>query len=198
MSKTAMVVVLIALISLGLYLSHLVNTGEDSPFSNFFHSTSQPFSTWHKFIPQSNRFTVMLPDMPQYIRDLVNIPNTDKKRQYEMYIAEEVNGTLFFINIITYPNEVDTSSSIPILQDLVTEMMQSHPKNQLLKLENTLFQTHQMVEFEMDNDEFKVQGKAFMIGKVMYVLNYIARKEDFNLEDYKYFTDSFHLLKIEE
>ncbi len=154
---------------------------------------SQAFIDWKDFTPPSGRFKVNMPSTPHYARDAVDIPNTDKKRQYEMYASEKVNGSLFMINVITYPKDVDTSNSEEILKLMVEELMKSNPENQLVSLKQVTYQSHPALEFNINNAKFKVQGKMFMWEKTLYVLSYVARKEDFDITEYNHFMNSFIL-----
>ena len=158
---------------------------------------SENFSTWKKFAPQSGLFKVMLPDTPQYAKDLVAIPGSDKKRRYDMYASEKINGTLFLISVITYPQDVDTSLTDDILRQTLDELMKSHPDNRLSNFKNNLFKTHQTLDFSLNNGEIQVEGKILMVDKTVYVLSYITRNDNFDPKEYHHFMDSFELLNKE-
>ncbi len=151
-------------------------------------------SDWKEFTARSGNFKALLPSDPQYARQGVEIPNSDKKRRYDLYASEKVNGTVFMISISTYPPEIDTSDVPQMLQGALTELMQGNPDNKLLKQEDTIYQNQPALEFTIENDPFKVEGIAFMVGKALYVLSYTARTTDFNPAEYKHFIDSFVLL----
>lgn len=152
-----------------------------------------PFADWREFEAKAGKFKVFLPVVPQYIKEAVAIPNTDLKRRYEMYIAQEPNDTIFMINLITYPNEIDTKDVRQTLHDLVDEMKASKPDNKLVEIKDNTYQDYPAVDFTLANPEFEVKGKAFMIDKMVFVLDYISRKENFALEKYDFFMNSFKL-----
>lgn len=149
---------------------------------------------WKEFVARSGNFKALLPSDPQYAKQGVEIPNSDKKRRYELYASEKVNGTVFMISISTYPPDMDTSDVPQMLQDALTELMQGNPDNKLVKQEDTIYQNQPALEFTIENDPFKVEGVAFMVNKALYVLSYTARTLDFNPDEYKHFIDSFVLL----
>ncbi len=156
-------------------------------------SSPNTFEDWREFTPPSGRFEVQIPATPQYAKDAVAIPNTNTKRRYEMFASEKIDGTLFMISMITYPKEVDTSNTQEMLRGIVDELMHSNPLNRLINLENSSYQTHPAIDFDMISPQFKVQGKALIDDKTIYVLSYAARKDDFDTSEYQHFIDSFVL-----
>lgn len=158
-------------------------------------SDKEDFSTWQDFIPRSGLFKVLLPHTPQYAKDLVSIPDSDKKRRYDMYASEKIDGTLFLISVITYPSEVDTKNSHEILNQTVNELMQSNVDNRLISRKEIQFEKYPAVDFSMNNRDFHVQGRAILVDKIVYVVSYITRKNDFDPVEYQHFIDSFELLK---
>ncbi len=187
MKKIAIIVVCLAILGVTLYSAYdywLVRKGE-----------ADSLATWKEFIPRSDLFKVLLPYSPQYGKDYISIPNSDKKRRYDMYVAEKIDGTLFLISVISYPSEVDTSASDKILRQNLEELMHNKPDNRLVKLSDTIFQQDQAIEFSFENRDLHVEGKGIQDGHIVYMLSYIARKENFDPNEYQYFVDSFHLLK---
>lgn len=164
------------------------NVSESSMQSN-----PHAFKDWREFTPPSGRFEVQLPATPQYAKDALVIPNTHTKRLYEMFVSEKIDGTLFMISMITYPKEVDTSNPQEMLRGVIDELRHSNPLNRLINLENSSYQSHPAIDFDMLSPQFKVQGKALMDDKTIYVLSYAARKDDFDTSEYQHFMDSFVL-----
>jgi hypothetical protein len=199
MNKIVVVIICLVIILLGalyfvpsLQKSFKVFPGGSSVKSTT--SDAENFSTWQKFVPRSRLFKVMLPHKPQYAKDLLPIPDSDKKRRYDMYASEKIDGSLFLISVITYPMEVDTSFPEDIIRQTVDELMRSKPDNQLSKLDKNLLRTKPAFDFSIDNKDFHVEGQVIMDDKTVYVLSYIARKDEFDPIEYQYFIDSFQLL----
>lgn len=159
-------------------------------------ANSENFSTWEEFLPRSGLFKVLLPQKPQYAKDLVAIPGSDKKRRYDMYASEKIDGTLFLITVITYPTEAEASSSDDLLRETVDELMRSKSDNRLTKLENGFFQKQNSLNFSIENQKFHVEGKVFIAGKRVFSLSYITLKDNFDSAEYQHFIDSFKLLTI--
>jgi hypothetical protein len=156
-----------------------------------------PYADWREFIPQSKKFKVMLPTVPQYAQDSNLIANTEQKRFYEMFISEKLNGAIFMISQITYPAEYNVNTR-QLLKDTIDEMVKSNPDNTLNFVNDTTFLDQTAFDFNITNKDFGVDGKAFMYGKTIYLLTYIAKNAEFNKEEYKHFLDSFHLLTQKE
>lgn len=157
------------------------------------------FAEWREFTAQTGKFEVLLPAAPQYAKEAVPIPNMeDKKRRYEMYVSEKMNSTIFMVSLITYPSDFDMSNIDEMLHSAVDEMMQTNPKNRLTKNEDSQFNGNQALDFEIDNMEYHIAGKVFLVGKTVYLLTYIAKDDNFNLKEYEHFIDSFKLLNGKE
>jgi len=151
------------------------------------------FADWRLFEPASKDFKVDLPAIPQSAKQTVVIPNTDKKRRYEMYASEKMNGSLFMVNLITYPNDIDTSNHEEIIRGMMDELMLGNPDNHLANFEKTEFKNHEAFNFNIQNEQYDIQGKAFMVEKVLYLLFYASHQGNFNKADFQHFLDSFSL-----
>jgi hypothetical protein len=202
MSKIWLIVILLLLLLFGLFyfsfnLKNAYETLSGKRVSSTKSYEDDNFSTWSEFVPQSGLFKVTLPHSPQYAKDLVAIPNSDKKRRYDMYASEKIDGTLFLISMITYPLDVKTSPSDEILKETVEELKRSKPDNRISKSNNSTFETYPAVDFGITSPEFDVEGKAFIVDQIEYVLTYVTRKNDFDPVEYQYFIDSFKLLNKE-
>jgi hypothetical protein len=152
------------------------------------------FSDWAEFIPQSKRFKVSLPSKPQYAKDLLPIPNSNKKRPYQIYASEKIDGTVFMISVITYPPEVDTSNSHEMLKGLVDELVQSKIDNRLNKIDKSQFQEYDSVDFKISSSDLEAQGKAIQVDNNVFILTYIAKHSDLNQMEFEHFIDSFIIL----
>lgn len=153
------------------------------------------FSTWKKFIPSSNLFEINLPNPPQYGKDYVQIPGTDKKRRYDMYASEKLDGTLFLITVITYPPNYDTHDSFKILQENIDDLMHQKVDNRLNNLLQSQFQNHDTLDFSFENKDFIVDGRSIHDDPIVYMLSYITKKNNFDHEEFQHFIDSFKILK---
>lgn len=193
---TLLVSLILLFLCMFYFFPSLKNTYKSLP-GDFKSSTlpdSKVFSSWKEFVPQSRLFLVKLPSDPQYAKDLVAIPNSDQKRRFDMYASEKIDGTLFLVSIITYPDEADTSFTSDILRQTVEELMRNKPDNKLTKIQDNVFQLHPTLDFSFDSQQFHVEGKVIMVNKRVFVLSYVTRKNEFDPAEYQYFIDSFKLL----
>ena len=153
----------------------------------------KPFANWLEFEPQSKAFKVQVPAVPQSAQQIVELPGSNKKRHYEMFASEKLDGSLFMVNLINYPPEANISNKDEILHSVVDELLHGNPTNRLNQLEDSSFKDHQALDFNIENKQFNVQGKAFMVDKIVYLLIYVSQPINFNEEDFKHFLDSFEI-----
>lgn len=152
-----------------------------------------PFADWRKFVSPSDRFTVSLPAVPQYAQDSVPLPGKNKMRKYEMYISEKLDGAIFMISLITYPDDMDVKRGDEVLHQVINEMMETKPDNKLTNISKSTFLKHPTFDFDIKNKDFFVKGKAFLVNSTVYLLTYIASSSTFTIKDYDHFMDSFEI-----
>lgn len=192
MSKSVGIIILIAVVAGLIFLvDNIKSAYKVIPITADPTMQVAPFSDWREFVSTANGFKVSLPDYPQHASQNVSIPKTDKKRRYEMYAAEKIDGTVFMINVITYPSQADLVSPVAVTEEIVREMMEKNPNNKLDKIDHTMFEGHEAADFVIQNPERKISGKVVVIGKVLYLLTYIAKKENFSEADYQHFIETF-------
>lgn len=198
MSKSVVTIIFIALL-IGVYFlvdnikkSYEILPIKESPTMQVGH-----FDNWGEFTSHVKGFKVSLPSYPQHAKQAVSIPKTDKKRLYEMYASEELDGSVFMVSVITYPTGFMLSSpNDDSLQEIVEEMMQTNANNHLEKLEHTDFRKYPALDFVILNNEFKIYGKVFMEGNTAYLLTHVAKKENFSMDEYNHFINSFQLVEV--
>lgn len=155
--------------------------------------TAAPYSDWLAFTPDSKEFKVMFPAYPQSAEETVPIPASDKKRHYMMFVSQMLNNTICMVSQVIYPADYDFSDPKGIMHDIVNQLLQGNPNNRIKSSEDTTFQGYPAYDFQITSKEFNIAGKAFIHNKTVYLLTYIAKQADFNLDDYKHFIDSFEL-----
>lgn len=152
------------------------------------------YADWREFTPQTKKFKVSLPAVPQAAHETVDIPNSDKKRFYEMYVSQKLNGAIFMVSLITYPPDYSISDPHALLKEVIDEMAKTNPNNHLDKLTDKQFLNQPAYEFNLTNSDFGVEGMAFLAGKTAYLLTYISKNSAFNEDEYKHFISTFQLI----
>lgn len=155
-----------------------------------------PFADWREFVPKSEKFKVTFPAPPQYAKEAIEIPGTNLLRRYEMYVSEKLDGDVFMISLISYPEGYDISNSKQLLRELIEEMKISKPGNQIKKLNEKTFQKQEALEFNIANPKFGVEGVAFLLDRTVYLLTYVADTADFSMNEYEHFIHSFQLMGV--
>lgn len=199
MSKIGMIILCLVIIVFGLFyaipgLKNRILTGTFQTSSQ--KAESDKFSTWEEFVPQSGLFKVRLPHAPQYAKDFIPISNSDKMRRYDMYASEDIDGTLFLISVITYPDVIEDSLTEDVLHQTIDELMKSNADNHLKRVEREIFNMQNALNFSIENRDFLVEGKLMTVGKRIFVLSYVSLAENFDLLEYQHFVDSFKFLTI--
>lgn len=151
------------------------------------------YTDWRSFSPPDRKFAVLLPVPPQHAKDTVEIPRSELKRSYEMYISETLNGSIFMISIITYPREYPVVDQKSTLNDLVQEMVQTHSQNRLFSSQEGTFDKFPAVSFDINNPIYHIVGKVIAVQNTYYLLSYLAKKEQFDQVEYDYFLRNFQI-----
>jgi hypothetical protein len=186
MSKVALLAALIIILGIGTYYFNRNKRTEIGEQDNF--------ATWNEFIPRSNLFKVLLPHAPQYGKDFLAIPKSEKKRRFDMYISEKIDGSLFLISVITYPPDYAAPPSNEMMRQNIEELIQNKSDNKLTKISNRPFEGRNALDYTIESKDFHVAGRSIHDDHVVYMLTYITRNENFDQEEYEHFIQSFHLL----
>lgn len=152
------------------------------------------FVDWREFTSTTGLFSVSLPAPPQSATEHVAIPKSDKKRYYEMYVAEKLNGAAFMISLITYPPDYDLSQPPLLFREIVDELLLGNPNNRLDSFNLEAFLDKEGAAFHIHNPELIIIGREFLVGSTLYLLTYVVRTADFDQKDYDHFINSFVLL----
>lgn len=165
-----------------------------SKHSSLGFSSIHDFSSWQEFIPRSELFKVEFPSVPQYAKDYVPIVGSDKRLRYDMYASEKIDGTLFLINVVTYPEEIDTSVSDDILHLTLDELMKSKPDNHLLHFEKKTIAKFPTLSFVIENTLFRTEGRILIHAKRVFILTYTTQPQNADPVEYQHFIKSFTFL----
>lgn len=149
---------------------------------------------WLEFVSPRGNFEVILPSAPQYLEEGINIPETNTKRRYEIYASEDSDGTVYLVNIITYPKDFPIPNPQKLMSDVIQEMLKTRMSNRLEDTKETVFLEHPAKDFKIDNGNMTIMGRAFIVGQSVYLLTYISMDAYSNPEEYQRFLESFQFL----
>lgn len=153
--------------------------------------TPAPFADWHLFDAPSGKFRVMLPTLPQHATQSNKDKKTDEVRHYDMYVAEKLDGSIFMVSLITFPNSKEAPEMIQ--KTVVNDLLASNPSNQLKNMKVGEYKKFKTIDFAIENNEMTIHGMTFVDGATLYLLSAIFRNSAYNPEEYEYFIKSFEL-----
>lgn len=150
------------------------------------------YTSWIDFIPKSGLFKVKLPSPPQYAKDFILQPGSSEKLRDDMYASEKIDGTLFLINVLTYPSMLDAKSMDDLLHHSLEELRHNKPDNHLLKFEKTKFKkSYPSLDFSLENKHLQTEGKIIINENRIFTITYTAQSKDLDSEEFHYFINSF-------
>lgn len=169
----------------------------------FFHSSSkegelqeikpaEAQSGWRHFLPSTGKFSVDLPVMPQQASEMINDAMTQQLRRYEMYVSEGADGTVYLINLITYPSDADMKDPQKLFKSFIDDLLASNPRNQLISSTSAAHQGLDGMEFKMKTQDAIMNSKMFLEGSTLYVLSKVSKTETDN-GDFDKFVSSFRI-----
>lgn len=152
------------------------------------------FQSWHEFVSPTGDFSVSFPALPQHAAETLKDPKTKEPRQYDMYVAEKGNGTIFMISVIKLLDSAPAKLQEEMLPSVINDMMSSSPKSRLKTMKMGRYQEYPSIDFSFENEQINVDGKAFISGNTLYLLTSIAKLADYKRNEFDYFINSFKLM----
>lgn len=157
-------------------------------------SRNNGVQSWHEFTPPSNKFKVMFPTLPQHATSKLNEPKTNEPRQYDMYVSEKDNGTIFMISIITI---LQHSNGYAInekaLTSVINDILANNPNGKIKTMELGSYKEYPAIDFSIENDKVNIDGKAFIVGNTLYLLTSAANMDHYQRSEFDFFLKSFQL-----
>lgn len=165
-------------------------TSETSPIEK-----NGNLQSWHSFRSPSNKFNAMFPTLPQHATSKINEPKTQEPRQYDMYVSEKDDGTIFMISIITM---LDESNKINenALTNVINDILSNNPKGKIKSMKLGSYREYPAIDFSIENDKINIDGKAFIVGNTLYLLTSAANLENYQKPEFDFFVNSFELSEV--
>lgn len=153
---------------------------------------------WKEYTDPHGRFSALFPGLPQYTADVKKDKKTGENKKYEVFSSTAPNGNLFVIILITFPKPLDHAEKEAQMKEVLNDFMSGNQNNELEHQEKSEFLGHDSLEMHIKNDKHEIEAKTFFDGDTLYVLNSVANDAFYNPKDFKFFVNSFQLLKQKE
>lgn len=150
---------------------------------------------WHEFTSPSGSFKVLLPTLPQHATERLDDPKTKEKRQYDMYVSEKDNGTIFMISIITLLDQKEAKLDESMLSSVMSDMLATNPENKVKLMQMGTYKQFPAIDFSIENNQLSIDGKAFIEGQTLYLLTSVGKINQYMKQEFDFFVNSFELLK---
>ncbi len=151
------------------------------------------FHQWHEFSSPKAKFKVLFPTLPQHATDTIDDPQKKEKREYDMYVSEKENGTIFMISIIKMIN-TDVKIDENALTNVMNDILANSPQSKLKTMQMGTYQALPSLDFSIENDQVNIDGKAFLDGNTLYLLTSAAKIPSYEKGEFDFFVNSFELL----
>ena len=136
----------------------------------------------------------MFPVIPQHANETVKDPETNVVRKYDMYVAQRNDGALFMITRIGFSHMKSDLDPEKIMKEMMDDMISTNPQNELRTMTATTYKGFKALDFAFGNNELTVDVKTFVDGNTLYILSWMVKNQNYNLNEYNFFINSFDLI----
>lgn len=155
------------------------------------------YQSWIEYASPDGQFKVLFPTPPQIVSDKASDPKTKAIKKYQMYMSEKKDGTIFMINLITFPNAQDaTLAQDDVLANVMNDMLVSNPDNHLVVMQEGEYHKHKSLDFVIENATFGYNVRTFATDKTLVVLSCVYKKGALIPKDFEFFLNSFEFTPI--
>lgn len=179
--------VVLVLISLSLY--YFKDAYKILPIAGSSPSSMSQYASWQKFIAPKGAFEALFPTIPQHAAQSVRDPKTQQMRQYEMYVAEKSNGTIFMVSLIEFPDLKEPLENLK--KTIINDLVIANPQNQLKSMKVSIYKLFPTIDFVITGPITTIHGRTFSDGNVIYLLTGIFNNTNYDESEYEYFINSF-------
>ena len=149
------------------------------------------FETWHEYTAPEGKFKVLLPVLPQHGQDIVDMPNAPGKREYDLYVSEKDDGTIFMISLITIMNKENLDENT--LTAVMNDILKASPNNKLKTMTKGKYKEFPAMDFSIENGHVNIDGKAFLVDNKLYLLTTVSQLTNYKKQEFEFFLNSFQL-----
>jgi hypothetical protein len=155
---------------------------------------SKGVADWNVFTPSSGNFKVFFPTLPQSASSTIVDKVSQEPKYFATYASTTPDGDAFIVNTITFKPDEKLEDAKNLLTKHVMEMVQAREGNKLLSLKEGVYKGEPALDFDIENGEMHILGKAFVKNKKLYVLSMTSQKDKFDSEKFVFFVNSFEPL----
>jgi len=152
----------------------------------------EKFQNWHEFQSPDNAFKVRMPSLPHHATENLKDPQQGS-RKYEMYVAEH-NGAVYMISVITMLDAQAMKIDEQVLSSVMNELLANNPDGKVKSMNMGVFQAYPAMDFSLENKDVNIDGKAFLVNNILYLLTAVSKVNSPRADDKDFFINSFELL----
>lgn len=194
MSRFLSILLVIAVLVLGwLFFFNRSDTHQALKEGTVSSSASPNYASWHDYKAPKGQFRALLPNLPQHAANTKIDEESQESRDYEMYLAEDDQGAAFSINTITFTDKPKEALNDAFLEKTINDMLSSSAAGSEKSIKLVPYKKGKAVVFSVENEKGFMVGKAFFVGKTLYVLTSINTQENKKPQDIEFFFNSFEL-----
>lgn len=154
---------------------------------------SSNFEEWREFSHPDGLFKALLPSLPQHVTDKISDPITKEPRKYDIFAAADEHGTAYVINIITFPNKMETKDIENAMLSVVNDMLIRNKENKLTMTKMGKLRNLRSLDFTLENGEVTIAGKVIFHDNTLYVLSMVDKTNAFKTKEFDFFVNSFDI-----
>lgn len=148
------------------------------------------YENWHLYHDKEGRFSALFPTLPIHAAENYKDPKTEELRTYEMFVSERDDGSVFMVNLITFPEGADLDAE-QLYSRFINDMLTANPKNELENSTATTFHDSKSYDFSLRNDEMRIQSKIFLNDRSLYLFSRVVPIGSVKDEQFTFFVNSF-------
>lgn len=155
--------------------------------------TSLDVHNWHEFASENPPFKVLLPSLPQHASDSQRNSEGQIDREYDMFVSQKENGSVFAITAIKFPALTELQNNENLQEEVLDQLLQAKTSNTLVEKKPHEWNGHKVTDFQIKQNDVLLTGRILAIGQQLYVLTITSESQTFNPREYEFFVNSFDL-----
>lgn len=155
-----------------------------------------PVKPWREYQSAVAKFQVDFPGLPQHAQEVRDVPNTDWRLEYQLYVAQDTEGADYMVSMVKYPEQMTIENAQKILDGVLEEMRALNPTHEVEGLDSSDFQGHPSIRFTVAAPDRVLHSRSIVVDHALYLL-IVAHAPGIEVGDsIRRFEDSFQLLDI--